>query len=96
MKNSTTSQKVQSEVSDFNTQYRLVYQALYRKPKTMKMVEVETGVDRAYICWHVKKMREENKIAVVEYRLCAITKYRAGYLTTDPERFPVSSQLELF
>lgn len=79
-----------------NTQLNLVYSSLLEKPKTMKMVEVDTGIERCYICWSVKKLREQGRLQVFETTLCKITKHKAGYLTTDRELFIRSNQYSLF
>jgi len=79
-----------------NTHLDLVYSSLLDKPKTMKMVEEDTGIDRAYICWAVKKLREQNKLEVFEIKLCKITKHRAGYLTVDKRLFKDVTQYSFF
>ena len=80
----------------FKAQLDIVYKTFYKKPQTMKMVEVDTGIDRANICRYVRTLRNSDKIAIVKTELCLITKHRAGYLTTNPELFPKSSQYKLF
>ena len=78
------------------TQLIRVYNSLLEKPKTMKMVDVDIGIERAYICWAVKKLREQGRLQVFETKLCEITKHSAGYLTTDSELFKKSNQYSLF
>ena len=80
----------------FKAQFEIVYKAFYNQPKSMKMVEVDTGIDRANICRYVKTLRKSDKIAIVKTKLCSITKHRAGYLTTNPDLFPKSNQYKLF
>ena len=55
------------------------------RPKTMLEVSAETGIRRANVCRYVGKLRMRGQIAVVRYGLCPISKYRAGFYTTDPE-----------
>ena len=57
------------------------------RPKTMLEVSQETGILRANICRYVGKMRKRDQIAVVRHGLCPITKFRAGFYTTDPALF---------
>ena len=82
-------------MTNSKTQLNIVFNALLEKPKTMKMVEVETGIDRAYICWSVKKLREQGRLQVFEKSLCKVTNHKAGYLTTDKELFKNSIQYSL-
>lgn len=65
----------------------IVYSSLLEFPKTMKMVEVETGIDRAYICWIVSRLRKENRVEVYVNRPCKVTRCIAGYLTTNKTLF---------
>lgn len=54
------------------------------RPKTMLEVSEETGIRRANVCRYVGKLRKRDQIAVVRYGLCPVSKYRAGFYTTDP------------
>lgn len=77
-------------------QVKKVFEAFREEPKTMKMVSVETGIQRANICWYIRDFREQNKIALVKEDRCPITKHPAQFLTTDPEEVEkIHSQLEL-
>ena len=69
------------------------YQALLKEPKTMLQVAKQLNIERASICWYVKKLRDSNKIAVYRKGLCPISLNRAGFLTTDPNKFPKKSSL---
>jgi len=73
-----------------------VFSSLYRQPKTMLMVEVETGIMRSNICRYVDKWRKQNRIEIVRFGICPISK-SAGvqFLTTNPELFPKSNQTKL-
>ncbi len=86
----------QNKYKAFKVQTEIVFNAFYKEPKTMKMVEVETGIDRANICRYVSKFRKYDEVAEVKKSLCKITKHRAGFLTTDPKQFPKSNQLKMF
>jgi len=69
-------------------QMKRVFAALYRQPKTMLMVSIETGILRANICRYVAKWEKENRICIVRKDICPISKHRAGFYTTNPELFP--------
>lgn len=73
----------------FQAQMKRVFVAFYRQPKTMLMVEVETGIMRSNICWFAREWRKSNCIKVVRKGICPISK-RGGvqHLTTNPEMFP--------
>lgn len=86
--------KGQSKDKYYNRQMSRVFAALYKHPKTMLMVEVETGIMRSNICWYVAKWRKLNCITIVKQGICPVSK-RAGvqYLTTNPELFPAIVEL---
>lgn len=71
----------------FLTQEKRTFVALFKQPKTMKMVEVETGIDRANVCRYIDVWKERNCIRVAKKGICPITKHRAGFYTTNPALF---------
>jgi len=71
-----------------------VYLALYKEPKTMLMVSVETGILRANICRFIAKWERCNTVEMVRKGICPISKRRAGFYTTNPELFPYIIELE--
>ncbi len=73
------------------------FQAFFDSPKTMKMVEVQLGIDRANQCRYIAKLRKQDRVAVVRHGYCPITHHWAGFLTTNPALFPNQpEQLSLF
>jgi DNA-binding transcriptional regulator LsrR (DeoR family) len=72
----------------FQPQMKRVFAALYRQPKTMLMVSVETGILRANICRYVAKWNKRDCIRIVLKGICPISKHWAGFYTTNPELFP--------
>lgn len=78
----------------FEAQMTKVFSAFKRKPSTMLMVSVETGILRANICRYVAKWQKRDKIHLINQGFCPITKHRAGYYTTDTNLF--SQTLTLF
>ena len=80
--------KGQGKSTQFQVQTKRAFAALYKQPKTMLMVEVETGIMRSNICWYVREWQQENRIKVVRKGICPISKHRAGFYTTNPELFP--------
>ena len=61
---------VHSKDSQTLPQLQTVRLCFSTRPKTMLEVSAETGIRRANVC---------------RYGLCPISKYRAGFYTTDPE-----------
>lgn len=56
--------------------------AFSNEPKTMLQVAYETGIERANICRHLARLRRQNRIVLVRYGVCPITKHMAGFYTT--------------
>ena len=75
-------------------QIKTVFEAFSIQPKTMLMVSIETGILRANICRYVSKYQKQNNIHKIKTGLCQISKFRAGYYTTDESLF--SKPLTLF
>lgn len=80
--------KRRDKSTHFQGQVKRVFAALYRQPKTMLMVSIETGILRANICRYVAEWEKQNCIRIVRKDICPISKYRAGFYTTNPELFP--------
>ena len=76
-----------SKGNQFQAQMKRVFTALYRQPKTMLMVSIETGILRANICRYVAEWEKENRICIVRKGICPISKHRAGFYTTNPDLF---------
>lgn len=77
-------------------QLEKTFQAFRESPKTTKMVEVETGIQRANLTRYVAYFRKRKKIVEVEKARCPITKHKATFYSTDPEYFKPETQAEMF
>ncbi len=88
------SHKGQGKDKHFQAQMKRVFAAFKRKPSTMLMVSVETGILRAAICRYVAKWQKSNSIHLLKQELCKVSKHRAGYYTTDTNLF--TQPLKLF
>ena len=78
-------------------QLRAVYDAFKIKPSTMLMVSHLTGIERANICRYVDTLKKHERIQCLKYAYCEISKYKAGYYSTDEALFkPILKQLTLF
>lgn len=86
--------KRQGKDKHFEVQMKRVFAAFKRKPSTMLMVSIETGILRANICRYVAKWQKSNSIHLLKQGLCNVSKHRAGYYTTDTNLF--TQPLKLF
>lgn len=86
--------KRQGKDKHFEGQMKRVFAAFKRKPSTMLMVSIETGILRANICRYVAKWQKSNSIHLLKQGLCKVSKHRAGYYTTDTNLF--TQPLKLF
>ncbi len=77
-----------SKDKHFQAQMERVFLALYKQPKTMLMVSIETNILRANICRYVAEFEKQNSIRVAQKSICPISKHRAGFYTTNPKWFP--------
>ena len=71
----------------FVTQMETVFAAFQRRPATMLMISIETGILRANICRYVSEWQRQGKIKLQKQGFCKISKHRAGYYTTDTNLF---------
>ena len=88
--------KRQVKDNGFEAQKKIVFKSFHERPKTMLMVSNETGILRANICRYVAEWRGLSRIGATKKDYCKITKHLADYLTTNPDLFPKSKQLNLF
>ena len=82
-----TLHKERGKDNQFLAQKKRVFAALYRQPKTMLMVSIETGIFRANICRYVAEWKKEGRIYLVRTGFCPISKHRSAFYTTNPELF---------
>lgn len=68
---------------NFEQQFKLVKKTFSLNIYTMKTVSILTNIDRVNICRYVAKMRKENSIVLVKRGICPITKFRAGFYSTN-------------
>ena len=80
--------KRQGKDKHYQTQMQVVFDALLKQPKTMLMVEVETGIMRSNITRYVAKWKKQDCIKIVRFGICPISKSTGvQFLTTNPELF---------
>lgn len=74
-----------SKCNDFTGQMKRVYKSFSERPKTMLQVAIETNILRANLCRYIAKWKKQNKIELVKFGICPITKHRAGFYCTGEE-----------
>jgi hypothetical protein len=79
----------------FKTQRKRVFTKFHKGIFTMKMVSVATGIDRSNICRIVAELKQTDSIFLVRKDYCKITKYKAGFYSTNPIYKPFTPQLKI-
>lgn len=81
--------KRQGKDKQLKAQLRRVLSVLSNKPKTMRMVEVETGIKVKSICWRVYDLRKDDRIKIAFKDVCPISKRRnVNFYTANKNYFP--------
>ena len=91
------SQGEKLQVVEKELQKQIVLRALSAEPKTMKMVEAETGIQRTNFTSLLGNMFKQGAIYKPYFAKCKITSRNGvGYYTTNEKFKPKSNQLNLF
>ena len=80
--------QIQFKDSKYLSQAQRIYDFFYSTTTTMYDAEKQTGICRPSICRYIGKMRKSDRVAIVKKGICPISKHRAGFITTNPKRFP--------
>jgi hypothetical protein len=81
----------QGKYSKCGNQLKTIFQFLKENTATASMVSFYTGVPQKSITRYKRDLEKQGLLYEVEKKLCEITKHRAWYLTTNPEKFPTSN-----
>ena len=85
------------QVVEKELQKQIVLRAFTNVPKTMKMVEAETGIQRTNFTSLLGNMFKQGAIYKPYFAKCKITSRNGvGYYTTNEKFKPKSNQLNLF
>lgn len=68
-----------SEDKKFQDQAKKVFAVFARRPSTMLMVSIETGILRANICRYVAAFQKEQALFIAFRGTCPISKHKAGF-----------------
>lgn len=84
-------------VKEKELQKQIVLKAFANEPKTMKQVEVETGIQRTNFTSLLNKMFNRGAIFKPYYGKCSISgRNGVGFYTTNEMYKPMLNQLNLF
>jgi len=84
-------------MKDKELQKQKVLKAFANEPKTMKMVEVETGIQRTNFTALLNSMYNNDAIYKPYFSKCSISgRNGVGFYTTNEQYKPESNQLNLF
>jgi hypothetical protein len=86
----------QSKYTVSKTQLKTIFQYLQKHTATASMVANVTGVPQKSICRYKRDLQKRGLLCEVRKEFCELTKFRAWYLTTNPDLFPQSNQLKMF
>lgn len=86
----------QSKYTLSTTQLKTIFEYLQNHTATASMTAEVTGIPQKSICRYKRDLEKRGLLFEVRKGFCEITKFRAWYLTTNPELFPKSNQLTMF
>lgn len=78
------------------TQLKTIFQYLFENIATASMVSDATGIPQKNITRYKRDLEKRGLLFEIEKKQCRKTGFKAWYLTTNPENFPKSNQLNLF
>lgn len=88
-----SSQTPQAKYINQKTKY---FDYLKTTVATNSMVSDATGIPQKNLTRFKREFEEAGVLCELYRTICKKTKYRATYLTTNPDLFPQSNQLKLF
>ena len=87
--------KDHTKIRDKHLQIKTILLYLRTRVATASMVSAATGIPQKNICRYKRDLEKAGHLAEVKKGICQLTKFRAYYLTCDPDQFPKSNQLKL-
>lgn len=80
----------------FAPQLTIIHDYFLNEPASRYMAAIATKVPIQNVCRYVEMLKAANSIAVVRKGYCRISGEPVEFLSTDPEKFPKDSQLNLW
>lgn len=99
MKNVNTSSSSfdsQNKSTTTNNQLQTIFEYLSEHVATASMVSDATGIYQKNICRYKSDLEKRGLLKEIEKKTCKITGFKAWYITTNPDLFPATKQLNLF
>lgn len=92
----TQSSNSQGEDKSRETQLKTIFKYLNKFQATASMVTEATGIPQKCITRYKRDLEKAGKLKELYKKNCEKTGFKAWYLTTNPELFNSSNQLNLF
>ncbi len=102
MKNTNTKHRsimladTNGKVRQTSNQKKTIFEYLKLHVATASMVTEATGVPQKSICRYKRDLEKRGLLCEISKKHCEITGFRAWYLTTNADLFPMSNQLKMF
>lgn len=78
------------------TQLKTIFHYLQEHVATASMVAEATGVPQKCITRYKRDLEKKGLLYELKKTVCKATGFKAWYLTTNPDLFPKSNQLNMF
>lgn len=92
----TVISNTQSKYTVSTTQLKTIFHYLQNHTATASMTAEATGIPQKSICRYKRDLEKRGLLCEVRKGFCELTKFRAWFLTTNPDLFPKSNQLKMF
>lgn len=74
---------------------KAVYEYLNVNTATATQVASDLQIHRPNLCRYKRQLEKLDLLSEVRKGYCPVTKHKAAFLTTNPDLFPKSNQLQL-
>mgnify|MGYP003662894463 CR=1 FL=1 len=87
---------IKGKDTDHKSQLKTIFHYLEKHTATASMLSAATGVPQKNICRYKRDLEKAGQLWEIEKKSCKHTGFKAWYVTTNPDRVPLNSQLKLF
>ena len=94
VKNQSFTNQGLSKDKCFQAQKKVVFEFLKVHTATASMITEATGIPQKNICRFKRDLEKVGLLAETERKLCKVTSFKAWYLTTNPDLFPINNQTQ--
>ena len=96
LKTSRNSLKSQRKDKPVKNQIQTIFEYLSKHVATATMVSKATNIPQKNICRYKADLQKRGLLKEIKKKVCKVTGFKASYITTNPELFPATNQLNLF